>query len=248
MSAGFAAGVGYALRGCRLLAQPGLRRFVIGPLAINVAVFASAIAGFGHLLHRVIERMGAGWPDWALWLVWLVFGSLMVAALFFTFSLVANVLASPFNGLLADAVERHLAHPQSILQFSWPKLFAESRRALVSAMRKLFYFVWRAFPLMVLSFIPGLNLLAAPLWLLFGGWLLAIEYLDCPLGNHAQPFPAAAEMLRGERGMALGFGLTLTVITMIPIVNFLAMPAGVAGATAMYCAHFARPGQAALGR
>ena len=244
MSAGFAVGVGYALRGCRLLLQPGLRRFVVGPLAINVTVFACAIAGFAQLLGQMIERFGLGWPAWALWIAWLAFGALAAVALFFTFSLVANVLASPFNGLLADAVERHLTQPQAVLRFSWTRLFAESGRALLAAVIKLFYFSWRALPLLILSFIPGLNLLAAPLWILFGGWMLAIEYLDCPLGNHGQLFPAAAEVLRGERGMALGFGLTLTLLTMVPVVNFLAMPAGVAGATAMYCAHFARPGPA----
>lgn len=240
MSAGFGAGVGYALRGCRLLVQPGLRRFVIGPLVINVIVFACAIAGFGQLLGQLIERFGLGWPEWALWIAWLVFGTLAAVALFFTFSLVANVLASPFNGLLAEAVERHLAQPQAVLRFSWATLFAASGRALFAAVAKLFYFAWRALPLLIFSLIPGLNVLAAPLWIAFGGWMLAIEYLDCPLGNHGQPFPAAVEILRGERGMALGFGLTLTVLTMIPVVNFLVMPAGVAGATAMYCAHFPR--------
>lgn len=240
MSIGFAAGVGYALRGCKLLLQPGLRRFVIGPLLVNVLVFAGALAGFGRLLQLTIERFGLGWPDWALWLVWLVFGTLAAAVVFFTFTLVANVLASPFNGLLAEAVERHLAQPQAVLRFSWTRLTAESGRALAAAVAKLFFFAWRALPLLILSVIPGLNLLAAPLWLLFGAWMLTIEYLDCPLGNHGQLFPAAAELIRGERLMALGFGLTLTVLTLIPVVNFFVMPAGVAGATAMYCARFAR--------
>ena len=239
MSAGFAAGVGYALRGGRLLTQPGLRRFVIGPVAINVVVFAFAIASFGQLFQHMIDRFCVGWPDWALGVAWLVFGTLAAVAVFFTFSLVANVLASPFNGLLADAVERHLTRPGEVLEFSWKKLLAETGRALTAALRKLFYFAWRAVPLLILSVIPGLNLLATPLWILFGGWMLAIEYLDCPLGNHGRLFPSAVETLRGERRMALGFGVSLSLLTMIPLLNVLAMPIGVAGATAMYCAHFA---------
>jgi CysZ protein len=214
---------------------------LIGPLAINLAVFAGAIASFGWLFHQTLDSFGLSWPDWALRLAWLAFGALAAVLLFFTFSLIANVLASPFNGLLAEAVERHLTHPEAAQHFSWKHLVAESGRALYAAIRKLFYFGWRALPLLILSLMPGLNLLAVPLWILFGGWMLAIEYLDCPLGNHGQLFPAAAQKLRGERGMALGFGLALTVLTMLPVVNFLAMPIGVAGATAMYCAHFAPP-------
>ncbi len=239
MSAGFAAGVGFAMRGCRLLVQPGLRRFVIGPLAINIAVFVYALASFGQLFQHLLDRYCAGWPEWALWIAWLVFGSLAAVTLFFTFSMVANVLASPFNGLLAEAVERHLLHPGEVLEFSWKALAAEAGRALFAALRKLLYFAWRALPLLILSFIPGLNLLAPLLWILFGGWMLAIEYLDCPLGNHGQLFPAAVDKLRSERAMALGFGLPLSLLTMVPLLNFLAMPIGVAGATAMYCAHFA---------
>jgi CysZ protein len=239
MSAGFAAGVGFAWRGWRLLAEPGLRRFVVGPVLINIAVFAFALARFGQLFQQLIERYCAGWPDWALWIAWLVFGTLAAITLFFTFSLVANVLASPFNGLLAEAVERHLRHPGQALEFSWKSLFAEAGRALYAALRKLLYFGWRALPLVILSFIPGLNLVAPLLWIVFGGWMLAIEYLDCPLGNHGQLFPVAVDRLRGERAMALGFGVSLSLLTMVPVLNFLAMPIGVAGATAMYCAHFA---------
>ncbi len=239
MSAGFAAGVGFAWRGWRLLAEPGLRRFVVGPVLINIAVFAFALASFGQLFQQLIERYCAGWPDWALWIAWLVFGTLAAITLFFTFSLVANVLASPFNGLLAEAVERHLRHPGQPLEFSWKNLFAEAGRALYAALRKLLYFGWRALPLVVLSFIPGLNLVAPLLWIVFGGWMLAIEYLDCPLGNHGQLFPVAVDRLRGERAMALGFGVSLSLLTMVPVLNVLAMPIGVAGATAMYCAHFA---------
>ena len=239
MSAGFAAGVGFAWRGFRLLTEPGLRRFVAGPVAINVAVFAYGLASFAQLFAQLIDRYCAGWPEWALWIAWLVFGTLAAVALFFTFSLVANVLASPFNGLLAEAVERHLLHPDQPLEFSWKTLFAEAGRALVAALRKLLYFAWRALPLLVLSFIPGLNLIAPLLWIVFGGWMLAIEYLDCPLGNHGQVFPAAVDKLRSERAMALGFGVSLSVLTVVPLLNFLAMPIGVAGATAMYCANFA---------
>ena len=68
----------------------------------------------------------------------------------------------------------------------------------------------------------------------FGAWMLAIEYVDCPLGNHGQPYPAVRMKLRPKRRLALGFGGTVMALTMIPVVNFIAMPVGVAAATALY--------------
>jgi CysZ protein len=64
--------------------------------------------------------------------------------------------------------------------------------------------------------------------------MMAIEYVDCPLGNHGQPFPAVKDRLRERRKLALGFGSIIMGMTMIPIVNFIAMPVGVAAATALY--------------
>ena len=240
MRGGFLVGAGYALRGARLLKQPGLRRFVLGPLVINVLVFSAALAGFGTLFEQTLATLFPDLPEWLAWLAWLLFGALLLIMLFFTFSLVANVIASPFNGLLAEAVERHLAAPDAPLPFDWRSLFAEAGRAFAAALRKLAYIGLRALPLLLLSVIPGLNLLAPALWLLFGAWMLAIEYLDCPLGNHGEVFPAAVARLREARAMALGFGVVLSLMTMVPVLNFLAMPVGVAGATVMYVERFRR--------
>ncbi|MDT8372288.1 MAG: sulfate transporter CysZ, partial [Gammaproteobacteria bacterium] len=42
------------------------------------------------------------------------------------------------------------------------------------------------------------------------------------------------QILKQKRLLALGFGLATLGATMIPIVNFLVIPAAVAGATALY--------------
>ena len=39
--------------------------------------------------------------------------------------------------------------------------------------------------------------------------------------------------------MALGFGAACTLVTLVPLLNFVAMPAGVIGATLMYLEQFA---------
>jgi hypothetical protein len=50
-------------------------------------------------------------------------------------------------------------------------------------MRKLGYFLPRAIGLFILSFIPVVNIIAAPLWLLWG-LMMAIQYIDYPADNH----------------------------------------------------------------
>jgi CysZ protein len=87
---------------------------------------------------------------------------------------------------------------------------------------------------LVVSLIPVINFIAPVLWVVFGSWLLALEYLDYPMGNHDLSFSRQKQVLAGRRGLSLGFGGMVMILTSIPLVNFFVMPIAVAGATAMW--------------
>jgi CysZ protein len=74
------------------------------------------------------------------------------------------------------------------------------------------------------------NLVAAPAWLLLGAWLLALEYLDYPLGNRGLDFRAVRQAAAAMPLRALGFGGSVLVLGAVPVVNLLLMPAAVIGA------------------
>ena len=93
------------------------------------------------------------------------------------------------------------------------------------------YFALRAVPLLILFLIPGLNLLAPLLWLAFSAWFLALEYADFPMANHGLGFKEQHRRLKQQRLTSLGFGAGATLLTLIPVLNFVAVPAAVAGAT-----------------
>ena len=82
--------------------------------------------------------------------------------------------------------------------------------------------------------VPVVNIAAPVLWFLFSGWMLSLEYHDYQMGNHHLKFPAQRDKLKTQRGITLGFGLATLAMTMIPVVNFIVIPAAVAGATALY--------------
>jgi len=54
------------------------------------------------------------------------------------------------------------------------------------------------------------------------------------MGNHGIPFRDQRRLLRKHGLLNLGFGTATLVATSIPIVNLFAMPAAVAGATALW--------------
>ena len=51
--------------------------------------------------------------------------------------------------------------------------------------------------------------------------MMAIQYLDYPFDNHKLPFTRMRFELRAQKGKSLSFGLGITVLTMIPLINLL---------------------------
>ena len=156
-SAGVVWGARHAMGGFRLIVKPGVRLFVILPLLINTILFILALSGLGATLDYAVDRYLADWPEWIQWLLWCVFGLLAALIVFFTFALIANVVASPFNGLLAEAVERYLNGQLESAAFSWKKFADDALRSIRAELRKLLYFAVRAIPLVIISIIPVIN-------------------------------------------------------------------------------------------
>ena len=229
-------GAHYLLEGLRLIRQPGLRRYVAIPLLISTSVFAGAIFGISHWLEILINVLLGylpSWLDWLRYLLWPLFAIAGVLIIFYSFSIITNLIAAPFNGMLAEAVEQHLTG-QPIDTGGWKALMKDLLPSFASELRKLLYFIVRAIPLGLLFLIPGVNLAAPFLWALFSAWMLTIEYLDYPMANHLLHFSEQKRLLRQRKLLSYGFGGSSLLMTMIPVVNFFAMPVSVAGATAMW--------------
>lgn len=224
----------YLREGLTLILSPGLRLFVLLPLAINLLVFIGLIVVSLQQFNGWVETFMPSLPSWLSfleYLLWPLFVVLVLLMVFFTFNLVANIIAAPFNGFLAEKVEIVARGQDNFPAFSWSELFAMVPRTLNREMRKLGYFVPRSIALLILSFIPVLNIIAAPLWLLFGVWMMAVQYIDYPADNNKVSWPDMLAWLRAKRWQSLGFGGITYLALLIPFVNLLMMPAAVAGAT-----------------
>jgi CysZ protein len=225
----------YLLEGFALLRKPGLRRFVLVPLLVNVLLFAGLIWWAFNWVDATAHYLIAQLPDWLQWLSYLivpVFVLASVVLIFYGFSLVANLIAAPFNGLLAEAVEGYVTGTP--LESGWSQVLRDLLPSLFSELRKLVYFGLRAVPLLVLLLVPGVNIVASLLWVLFSAWMMAVQYLDYPMANHSLFFKEQRARLRRRPLLAWSFGGPVMLITMIPVLNFFVMPAAVAGATLIW--------------
>ena len=228
-------GASCLVSGLQLILRPELRRFVMFPLLINLLLFIGLIVLCSHYFEIWLNALLPSLPYWLGWLnfiLWPIFIALLGMMLFFGFSVVCTLIAAPFNGLLAERTELLLRN--SVASTPQPGLLELIPRSLGRELRKLGYLLPRAIGLLVLSFIPGLNLIAAPLWLLLGVWMMAVQYIDYPADNNLYSWDNMLDWLRQRRASSLGFGVAAYAALLLPGLNILLMPAAVCGATALW--------------
>jgi CysZ protein len=231
-------GIGYFMRGASLLKHPRLRPFILIPLVVNVIIFGALI---GYSLSWVTSSMESlidwlpDWLDWLTWLIWPLVGLTLAMATGYLFTAVAILIASPFNGLLAEKAEEvitgdEVQGPETIAQ-----AFMLFPRAIARELRKFAYYLPLLLIVLIISWIPPFNLVAPALWFIFGAWMMAVQYVDYPMDNHMTPFADLKEVLRERRLSSLGFGGIVALVAGIPILNFFVVPAAVCGATLFWC-------------
>ncbi|MEM7408433.1 MAG: sulfate transporter CysZ [Pseudomonadota bacterium] len=224
----------YLFRGLGLIARPRVRRFVVVPLAINIILFSTLIWwGAGSFSDWMDHLLPPGWELLRV-LLWPLFALAILLVGFYTFTLIGNFIAAPFNGMLAEAVERELTGRSLDGPGGLKGIAKEVAGSLGSELHKLGYVLKFMLPLALLFLVPGLNIIASVLWIGFSAWMLAISYADFPMANHGIRFRDQRARLADRRFLTLGFGGVVMAGTMIPFVNFLMIPAAVAGATAMW--------------
>lgn len=224
-------GAGYIWRGFERMTEPGLRRFVALPLLLNAMVMSLASWWGIRTLDQWITSLTGWLPGWLDWLYWLLMPLGVITLLLllaYGFSTVLVILASPFNGLLSEQIERRAG----ILLPEEP-IPALIRRTLGRELTKLLYLLPRYLLLLVLSFVPVVNLAVPVLWFWFGSWVVAVQYTDYSFDNHGRPFAEVRRTMSTDNLTALGFGAGVSLLLMLPVVNWFVMPAAVIGATLM---------------
>lgn len=224
-------------RGFKLIKQPEIRMYVIVPLLINITLFGGLVwfgyAQFAPLVEWMMSWV-PGFLDFLRWIIWIFITSMTAIIVFFTFTPIANIVAAPFNALMSEKIELLLTGEKVNSDSSFMALVVSS---IGSQLGKLVYILLWSAGLLLVSLIPVINFISPVLWIIFGSWLLSLEYLDYPMGNHDLTFAKQKQLLSERRGLSLGFGGMVMILTSIPVVNFFVMPIAVAGATAMWVEH-----------
>lgn len=226
--------INYFLEGARLVLQPGLRKFILIPLLVNVLIFfvvtIALFNAFGDVFTQILEWT-PNWLNWLAWLLWPLVAFIFLIVYGYSFNIITNFIAAPFFGLLAEKIETQLtgtAPPNE----SWSELIP---RTLQRETIKLWYFITRGLLVLVifitLFFIPGANLLGTFIAAVWSCWCMAIQYADYPADNHQLSFHELRRRLNTQPLTSYSYGGIILLGSMVPVLNIFVTPIAVAGAT-----------------
>jgi len=131
-------------------------------------------------------------------------------------------------------VEKALTGTELPVPTTWKTLLWLVPRSLLRELRKMAYYLPRLLATLLLTFIPGVNIVAPALWFGLNAWMMNIQYLDYPMDNHLRSFREVTTLARHQRMASFGFGGAVMLATMVPLVNLVIMPVAVCGATALW--------------
>ena len=231
-------GIGYFSSGFSLIRTKGLKRFVLVPLMVNLLLFSVAFYFLYNEIGVAISWLINMIPEWLGWLktvMTYILWPIAVLSVLLVFGLIfgtlANWIAAPFNGILAEKVERHLTG-QDLGDEGVLSLIKDIPRTLGRETAKFLWYLPRAIGFfLIFLLVPVIGQIV---WFVFTAWMQAIVYCDYPYDNHKVPFKAMRDHLGGHKSKALSFGMMVNVFSLIPVLNFVVMPIAICGATHMW--------------
>ncbi|KTD61280.1 sulfate transporter CysZ [Legionella shakespearei] len=230
----FLRGMWYMVRGFRALSTSGLKRYIILPILINVFLFTGLFYFSYHYLspyaHYYLDKL----PSWLSFLSGVFFILFIICCflLFLSlFTVVFNIIAAPFNSLLAEKA-------QTVL-YKLPIPSQSFHEMAIRSMKRqgqfLIYYLIRLLIVGLLFFVPFIQPIYPFIWFLFTAWIISIQYQDFAMDNNLISFKEMQEHVKDNKMRSLGFGTLINLTSFIPILNLLIMPAAVIGSIMMYC-------------
>ena len=233
----FSRGVSIPFASWRLLLEhPSLFRFIAIPLLINLVVFSgAAYLGLDFFNESVIHQIprGDAWY-WVLiyYFLWALAVAVTAVLVFFAFTVVGNLVASPFNELLSEKVEAIIRPGGEAPPFSLKIFFREAGRTLLEESKKLGLFLLGMALLLLLNLIPVVGtILYSGLSLLFTLFFLAVEYTGYLFSRKGIPFSCQRRFIGSRSLLLMGFSTGVLAILAIPFFQFLCIPLAVIGGT-----------------
>lgn len=236
---GFRAGFHSPLRGLKfVISKPRLWPLCIAPFLVNAAIAIVSWIWFRHLAAGFLAHHVAGagfWGRFAHWLLVPVLWFCRLVGALATIVIVGNLASIPFNDPLSGQIDAMLLRARGLEP---GKVFVKNHTLVglaVQELKRTITYAALMICLFILSFLGPAAPFALAAQVFTSSWFFAAEYFSYPLERRGKFLLASKfAFVRETLPASLGFGACMTLIGVVPLVNFVFIPLGVAGATLLY--------------
>jgi len=235
----FVTGMGLLFRGFGLVwRSPGLLLLGLIPGVIAGLIVASALVALIYFSGDLAALVTWFAGDWSADLrntvrtvaqIGIVLGSVIVAVL--TFTALTLTIGDPFYEALSKRIDDRFGGVPGMVEQPWYRTFgrnlADSTRMIaLSVIASVFLFGAGLIPVVGQTVVPVIDAGV-------GGWFLAVEISGVPFNRRGLRLRDRRRLLGAHRALALGFGVPLFLLFLVPFAAIVVMPGAVAGATLM---------------
>jgi CysZ protein len=231
----FLTGAGYFGRGLGLLiSRPKLLVTGMLPAVLTTALLlGGTIALFANISHvaALVTPFANNWPGgWRLAArvaAELTLAGAAVLLGLIGFTTITLIVGGPFYEHIAERIEDDLGVSEGHVGSPWWKLLLLGvRDGVVLLLRSLAFSVL----LFAAGFLPVVGQSVVPvLVVLVTAWFMTLEVAAVPFYRRGIDLRGRTAMLRSRRTLAVGLGVPAVLLSMIPLMAIVAMPAAFAG-------------------
>jgi len=221
--------------------HPRLWGYGIWPILINLALTAGvAYGGYRWAFVPLLERIGTGeefWSQIGRIAAGIGLGLVLLVAGVFVFVVLATILGAPFYDLMAERIEKETFAARKDLRAREAGVWQGVRYSVAEALRRLAVVI----PIALIGFLLGFVPVIGPvLGLIVGGvatgLFLVLDAWSYPLDRRQWTLRKKIGYVRGHFSLAVGLGLALFLLYLIPCAWFFVPPLAAIAGTRIYCA------------
>ena len=154
--------------------------------------------------------------------------------LFLAFLILGTAIAAPFLDVLAQRVEEIVTGQVPEEQTTLFGALRSIGTSIVIELRKLGFFLAVQIVLILLGLIPFLTPFMVVAAALFTMLFLPLEYAGFAMDHRQMRFSQRRALIWQHRWLMLGFGAAGVLTLLIPLLNFVCLPALVVGGTLLF--------------
>ncbi len=227
----------YLIKGLKLTSKPEIHPYILIPFLIVVVCYIALAWSFQYIITDWISTITSSLPSW-LHFLQVIINPLLIALLliviYFSFNILVGFFGAPFHSLLSEKILADAGLVEENKENYFKLLLSIIIKTISREFSKLRWMLFRIIIIAILTLLPIVNIISPILWFTFITWMTAIQFIDYAAENRGYSFAETRKYLSSYRVTIFSFGLSIYLLLLIPIVNFITLPVSVIAGTLIW--------------